>query len=175
MAGPRLVLPVPQFVIGTNACPGLRSGMRLNGFPLRQRPPVRHSREGGNPRTNIPRKIAYRDTTTHVHTAAPTLGLPYRPRRTPPPPALVIAMKACPGLRSGIDCSGSLSFAICCIPSPIRPPIRHSGEGRNPEGWGEGNVARSKTSRGEGLVPRWGWGGALQNPPCRLAVPNHNS
>ena len=41
-------------------------------------------------------------------------------------------MKACPGLRSGIDRSGSLSFAIRGIPSPIRPPIRHSGEGRNP-------------------------------------------
>ena len=34
-------------------------------------------------------------------------------------------MKACPGLRSGIDCSGSLSFAIRGIPSSIRPPIRH--------------------------------------------------
>ena len=43
-------------------------------------------------------------------------------------------MKACPGLRSRIDRSGSLSFAIRGIPSPIRPPIRHSGEGRNPEG-----------------------------------------
>ena len=32
-------------------------------------------------------------------------------------------MKACPGLRSGIDRSGSLSFAIRGIPSPIRPPI----------------------------------------------------
>ena len=56
-------------------------------------------------------------------------------------------MKACPGLRSGIDRSGSLSFAIRGIRSPIRPPNRHSGEGRNPEGWGEGIVAR-------GLVPR---------------------
>ena len=56
-------------------------------------------------------------------------------------PAWAIAMKACPGLGSGIDLSGSLSFAIRGIPSPIRPPIRHSGEGRNPEGWGEGNVA----------------------------------
>ena len=43
-------------------------------------------------------------------------------------------MKACPGLRSGIDRSGSLSFAIRGIPSSIRPPIRHSGEGRNPGG-----------------------------------------
>ena len=56
-------------------------------------------------------------------------------------------MKACPGPRSGIDRSGSHSFAIRGIPSSIRPPNRHSGEGRNPEGWGEGIVAR-------GLVPR---------------------
>ena len=58
-------------------------------------------------------------------------------------------MKARPGLRSGIDRSGSLSFAIRGIPSSIRPHIRHSGEGRNPEGWGEGNVAL-------GLVPSLG-------------------
>ena len=51
-------------------------------------------------------------------------------------------MKACPGLRSGIDCSGSLSFAIRGIPSPFRPPIRHSGEGRNPEGVGRGKTTR---------------------------------
>ena len=31
-----------------------------------------------------------------------------------------------------------------------------------------GNVVR-------GLVPRWGGGGAWQNPPRQLAVPNHNS
>ena len=37
------------------------------------------------------------------------------------------------------------------------------------------NVARSKTSRGEGLVPRWGRGGASQNPPRQFAVPGHNS
>ena len=51
-------------------------------------------------------------------------------------------MKACPGLRSGIDRSGSLSFAIRGIPSSIRPPIRHSGEGRNPEGVGRGKATR---------------------------------
>ena len=37
------------------------------------------------------------------------------------------------------------------------------------------NVVRSKTSRGEGLVPRWGRGRAWQNPPCQFAVPSHNS
>ena len=62
------------------------------------------------------------------------------------------AMKARPGLRSGIDCSSSLSlvipaprFVIPAIESMPRTPIR----GRNPEGWREGNVAR-------GLVPRLG-------------------
>ena len=39
-----------------------------------------------------------------------------------------------------IDRSGSLSFAIRGIPSPIRPPIRHSGGGRNPEGVGRGKA-----------------------------------
>ena len=38
-----------------------------------------------------------------------------------------------------------------------------------------GNVVRSKTSRGEGLVPRWGGGGAWQNPRCQFAEPSHNS
>ena len=37
------------------------------------------------------------------------------------------------------------------------------------------NVERSKTSRGEGLVPRWGGGGARQNPRSQFAVPSHNS
>ena len=59
-------------------------------------------------------------------------------------PACAIAMKACPGLRSGIDRSGSLSFAIRRIPSPIRPPIRHSGEGRNPEGRGGGDCSAAE-------------------------------
>ena len=31
-----------------------------------------------------------------------------------------------------------------------------------------GNVVR-------GLVPRWGGGGAWQNPRCQFAIPSHNS
>ena len=53
------------------------------------------------------------------------------PALVSPAPGIVIAMK--------IDRSGSVSFAIRGIPSPIRPPIRHSGEGRNPEGKGGTN------------------------------------
>ena len=34
-------------------------------------PYIRHSREGGNPRTNIPQKNVNRDTTTYVHAATP--------------------------------------------------------------------------------------------------------
>ncbi len=37
------------------------------------------------------------------------------------------------------------------------------------------NVERSKTTRGEGLVPRWGRGGEWQNPPCQFAVTARNS
>ena len=60
-------------------------------------------------------------------------------------------------------------YAASIVPrNPINLPYRHSGEGRNPEGWGEGSVVR-------GLVPRWGGGGAWQNPRCQFAVPSHNS
>ncbi len=65
-------------------------------------------------------------------------------------------MRACPGLRSGIDRSGSLSFAIRGIPSSIRPPIRHSGEGlpRTPiRGRNPGGVERAVAL---GLVPSLG-------------------
>ena len=47
-------------------------------------------------------------------------------------------------------------FVVRGILLPLRSPIRHSGEDRNPEGRGLGNVVRSKTTRGEGLVPRRG-------------------
>ena len=103
-----------------------------------------------------------------------------------------------PGLRSGIDRSGSFSFAIRDIPSSIRPLIRHWYENAPTplrlclgipsifrivipakagiqKGWVEGKCMRSKTTRGEGLVPRWGGGGAWQNPPCQFAPPSHNS
>ena len=45
--------------------------------------PIRHSREGGNPRTNIPRKKANRDITTYVHTATPLRLSGKKPSRTP--------------------------------------------------------------------------------------------
>ncbi len=64
-------------------------------------------------------------------------------------PACAIAMKACPGLRSGIDRSGSHSFAIRGIPSSIRPlnsSFRRMPESRGGEG---GNVAL-------GIVPSLG-------------------
>ena len=59
------------------------------------------------------------------------------------PPACAIAMKACPGPRSGIDRCGSLSFAIRGIASPFAASLRQSGppfvipaKAGNPEGWG---------------------------------------
>ena len=44
-------------------------------------------------------------------------------------------------------------------------------------GYGNGWPVVVSTSRkcSAGLVPRWGRGGAWQNPPCQFAVPNHDS
>ena len=71
---------------------------RLSSAPAN--PSIRHSREGGNPRTNIPRKNAKRDTTTYVHTGTPLRHS--RPlissfRRQPES----CSAGACPPLRSG--------------------------------------------------------------------------
>ena len=46
---------------------------------------------------------------------------------------------------------------------------------RESRGAGMGNVARSQTPRGEGLVPRWGRAWAWQNPPCEFAPKDLNS
>ena len=100
--------------------------------------PIRHSREGGNPRTNVPRKNVNRETATYVHTATPlrlsgesTPRTPIR-RRNPegcgrcqfsylgvPAPAGIIAMKACPGPRSD---DGSLETARVPPDSSFRLP-----------------------------------------------------
>ena len=159
--------------------------MRLNGFRVRQRPPIRHSREGGNPRTNIPRKIANRDTTTYVHTA-PHFVFPARARPVPRYGAGIQGR-----WRGGTNDAQTLPgyghpLSYLGVPAPagmcpvIQPRCRLSTDefcrivDRWPRADGE-NVARSKTTRGEGLVPRWGRGGAQQNPPCRFAVPSPNS
>ena len=74
------------------------------------------------------------------------------------------------------DADPGCPYAASIVPpNPINLPYRHSGEGRNPEGWGEGNVVRSKTSRGEGLVPRRDRAWARQNPPRGFAVQNRNT
>ena len=52
---------------------------------------------------------------------------------------------------------------------------RESSGGRNPGGQGLGIVVRSKTTRGEGLVPRCGRAWAWQNSPRELAIQNRNS
>ena len=78
--------------------------------------------------------VPTRHTKSQLRVFTPSCAGPSRDERS--------LMKACPGLRSGIDRSGSLSFAIRGIPSPIRTPVRHSGEGRNPEGVGRGKATR---------------------------------
>ena len=89
-------------------------------------------------------------------------------------------MKACPGPRSGIDGSGRLLLVVRGIPSSIRRLVYPAPHFVIPakagiQEWGGGNVVRSKTTRGEGLVPRWGRGGEWQNPPCQFAEPTHDS
>ncbi len=65
-----------------------------------------------------------------------------------------------------IDRSGSLSFAIRGVPSSIRPPNRHSGEGRNPEGEGSGECSA-------GACPPLGkgWGVAESTVPIQCTKP----
>ena len=65
-----------------------------------------------------------------------------------------------------IDRSGSLSFAIRGVPSSIRPPNRHSGEGRNPEGVGSGECSA-------GACPPLGsgWGVAESTVPIQCTKP----
>ena len=98
---------------------GRRSGARKRSAGARPPPwsagrlvtpafPIRHSREGENPRTIGTHRDDTRDTTNHVRTETPV---------NPP--------QTCPDPRYG---AGVLE-------------------------WGEENVARSKTTRGEGLVP----------------------
>ena len=117
-------------------------------------PSIRHSREGGNPGEGygwqMTRKQLHLSTPRFSYLRVPpTAGMSDcyesmsrtpirdRPLQQPlfghsrrtlviPAPQLVIATKACPGLRSGID---------------SRHSFRHSSEGWNPEGWGEGIAA----------------------------------
>ena len=69
---------------------------------------IRHSREGGNPRTYIPRKNANRDTITQVHTVHPIRLSGKNPPRTTTlfllcglRKATVIPAKACPLIDRG--------------------------------------------------------------------------
>ena len=92
---------------------------------------------GENPRTIAPRKNVIRDTPNYLRTA--TAG-----------PTSSLVRKQC--------CSASI------VPrNPTNLPYRHSGESRNPEGWGEGIVA-------PGLVPRLGHDSSLLHV-YRPAIP----
>ena len=110
----------------------------------RIRPPIRHSGEGRNPEG--------KGGTNHTQTP-PTTRSHFHTLVCRHQPAWTIAMKECPGPRSGIDRCGSLSFAIRGIPSSIRPPIRHSGEGRNPEGKGGTNHTQTPPTTKPHFIP----------------------
>ncbi len=117
--------------------------MRLNGFRVRRRTPPFRDLVIPAPQFVIPAKAGIQrggaGCGNDARTLPPTNAPDFHTFACRHQPACPIAMKACPGPRSGIDRCGSLSFAIRGIPSSIRPPIRHSGEGRNPEGKGGTN------------------------------------
>ena len=78
---------------------------------------IRHSRGSGNPEG--------KGGTNHTQTP-PTTRPHFHTFVCRHQPACPIAMKACPGPRSGIDRCGSLSFAIRGIASPFAASLRHS-------------------------------------------------
>ena len=113
----------------TKACPGLRSRMNVCRHD-------RWSRYAGvrwnplalvipAPQIVIPAKAGIQrggvGCGNDARTLPPTNASNFHAFVCRRQPACAIAMKACPGLRSGIDCSSSLSFAIRGIPSSIRP------------------------------------------------------
>ena len=65
----------------------------------------------------------------------------------------------------------------CALPSTSMPAL-HRRNVPNCRPMADGGMRKCSAvedSRGEGLVPRWGRGGAWQNPPCQFAVLSHNS
>ena len=116
-------------------------------------------------------------------------------RICPPGPPSVIPAKA--GIQRGGEGVVSLCVvSLCLVPSLGRGSLAHYARPkprdfhplmrpqqghwrflrrRESRGVGMGNVARSKTTRGEGLVPRWGVAAAKENLQCRFPVPNHYS
>ena len=80
-----------------------------------------------------------------------------------PAPQFVIAMKACPGLRSGMPLR-----RFDCASESHQSSV--SSFRRRPESRG---VGRGECSAG--ACPPLGRRGAWQNPPCQFAVPSHNS
>ena len=84
-------------------------------------------------------------------------------------------------------------FSYLSVPAPAGMSDCYESMSRTPIRDPSSNLPRCRLSTGEtcrivdrwsmaesenvarGLVPCWGRGGAWQNPPCRFAVPNHNS
>ena len=128
--------------LGTKACPGLRSGIggsRRTGLPLRRSgprtrhagPPIRHSGEGRNP------GLAYglQMTRKHLHQSAPRfshLGVPAPAGMSDWPES----MSRTPIRDESFPPRPLVSSCRRPLESPhtrhAGPPIRHSGEGRNP-------------------------------------------
>ncbi len=135
----------PACAIAMKACPGLRSGMDV----CRHDRWSRHAGVRWNPlalvipalQIVIPAKAGIQrggvGCGNDTRTLPPTNASNFHTLVCRRQPACAIAMKACPGLRSGIDRSSSLSLVIRDIPWSFRPlnsSFRRMPESRVREG-----------------------------------------
>ena len=143
---------------GWPCAPPVRVDVHPGGQPRPSRESAahyRHSREGGNPE-------GWQRVANDLQTIPATR-----------PPFSYLGVPAPAGMS---DCYESMSRTpIRDVPSN-QPRCRPS-TGRNraePKTDGRCRNERGR-SVARGLVPRWGRGGAWQNPPRQFAAPNHNS
>ena len=137
--------PQPAREIAVKACPGLRSGMDV----CRHDRWSRHAGVRWNPlalvipalQIVIPAKAGIQrggvGCGNDTRTLPPTNASNFHTLVCRRQPACAIAVKACPGLRSGIDRSSSLSLVIRDIPWSFRPlnsSFRRMPESRVREG-----------------------------------------
>ena len=122
---PALVVPAPQFVIPEKA--GIQRGGDGECSAVED-----YARRGACP----PLGSGVGMAKPPCQFGVPSHNSSFSYLGVPAPAGMSDCMKACPGPRSGIDRSGSLSFAIRGIPSSIRRPI--SSFRRRPESRGVG-------------------------------------
>ena len=164
------------------ACPplGRRRGVAESAVPVRRIKPYSSFSYLGVPAAGgmsdwyeSMSRTPIRDDVTRprvcLNAAAPALVVP-APQFVIPAKAGIHALTSCERTPSAIPPPTSTRRPHFVFPAKAPPEPRY-GAGIQ-KGWGGANVVRSKTSRGEGLVPRWGRGGERQKPPRQLDSPN---